>query len=92
MEEHRKRFQEFCAKKYYGERGDGDAAARSKAISRARGEQIVRLLKDETVTVEPKFRHWVKKKGFRLLSYPPLQLMDVLCLPAKTKVSFAYLG
>ncbi len=86
-EDHRKRFTEFCSQKYYGEGGDGCAAARSKAISSARGEQIVKLLKDESLTVEPKFRHWVKKRGFKLLSYPPLGLVDVLCLPAKTKVS-----
>ena len=40
MEEHRKRFQEFCAKKYYGERGDGDAVLRilrlRNAICRSR--------------------------------------------------------
>ena len=40
------------------------------SISSVRGEQIVRVLKNDMITMDPKFRHWVKKKGFKLLSYP----------------------
>ena len=35
----------------------------------------------------PKFRHWVKSKGFQLISHSALGLKDVLCIPAKTSVS-----
>ncbi len=51
---------------------DAAGAARSKAISRTRGELVVALLRDETASMDPKFRHWAKKNGFKLLSYPPL--------------------
>ena len=85
-EDQRERFTEFCAKKYYGDAGDSCAAPRSKSISTKRGQQIINLLKDDSTVVKPGFRYWVKKKGFKLLSYPPLGLVDVLCLPAKKKV------
>ena len=45
-EQHRKLFDEFFARKY--------AAARNKTISRARGEEVVNVLKDATLAVEPR--------------------------------------
>ena len=35
-----------------------------------------------------KFKHWVKTRRFRLMSYPALGLVDVLCLPAKSEVLY----
>ena len=46
----------------------------------------MKLLRDATLVVEFKPKFWVKKKGFKLLLYPLLGLVDVLCLPLKTKV------
>ena len=82
IEEHRRCSTEFCRKKYFGE-SEGKAVERSKAITRDRGVRIVNLLRDDET---PKFKHWVKKKEFKLLSYPSLGLVNVNCLPAKAKV------
>ena len=35
----------------------------------------------------PKFQHWVKTRGFQLITHSALGLSNVLWLPAKTKVS-----
>ena len=50
---------------------------------------IIKLLKKEGDMNDytPKFRHWVKSKGFQLISHSGLGLKDVLCIPAKTSVS-----
>ena len=86
-EHHHMLFEKFCARKIVRSSG-GDPTVRSKTISRSRGEDIIKLLKDLTFSVDAKFNFWVKRKGFKLLSYPPLGLVDVLCLPARTKVCY----
>ena len=60
-----------------------------KTISRAKGDNIIRLLKKEGDMNDytPKFWHCVKSKGFQLISHSALGLKDVLCIPAKTSVS-----
>ena len=80
----KQKFEEFCKDTFM----DGDSKG-SKTISRAKGENIIKLLKKEGDMNDytPKFRHWVKSKGFQLISHSALGLMDVLCIPAKTSVS-----
>ena len=60
----------------------------SKTITRAKGENIVQLLanNENADDFNPKFKHWVKTRGFQLITDSALGLTDVLCLPAKTKV------
>ena len=57
---------------------DGDSKG-SKTISRAKGENIIRLLKKEGDMNDytPKFRHWVKSKGFQLISHSALGLKTI---------------
>ena len=85
-EDHRTKFDAFCKKTYYGD-DDSQSVARSKSITRAKGERIVELLKGNNCQEESKFKYWVNKKRFKLMSYQLLGLNDVLCLPAKKIVS-----
>ena len=59
MDKHKQIFEEFCKDTFM----DGDSKG-SKTTSRARGENIIRLLKREGDLKDytPKFRHWVKSK------------------------------
>ena len=59
----------------------------SKVVSRAKGRKIVALLKGTCADSDPRLKFWVKSRKFSLMSYPALGLSDVLCLPAKKKVS-----
>lgn len=55
---------------------------------RLRGQKIINVLKGNPIAQEyfPKFRHWVKQRGFKVMSHHALGLVEVLCLPAKIKV------
>ena len=48
-------------------------------------EQKVNVLKKDSCFKDycPKFKHWIKQRGFSLMNYKVLGLQDVLCLPAK---------
>ena len=58
----------------------------SKTITKEKGEHIKKVLNREDTAADPVFKHWVTKKGFKLIDYPVLGLQQVLCLPAKKKV------
>ena len=72
MDEQKQMFEEFCKVTFMDDDSKG-----SKSISRAKGENIIRLLKKERDMNDytPKFRHWVKSKGLHC-SYP-IQLWDL---------------
>ncbi len=82
MDNRKEKFEEFCKEAFINGKG-------SKTITKCKGEKIVRLLKKkgDLSAFDPKFRHWVKNKEFQLISHSALGLKDVLCLPAKCKVS-----
>ena len=75
-------FETFCRQTYLGE--SGVSAPKSKTVTKTRAESIVNVLRGESG--DPRFVHWIKKRGFQLVSHPVLGLHDVLCLPAKHKV------
>ena len=85
MDKQKEIFEEFCKDFFFF---DGDNKG-CKTISRAKGENIIRLLKKEwdLKYYTPKFKHWVKSKGFQLVSHSALGLKHVLRIPAKTSVS-----
>lgn len=72
-------YDEFCSKTFGG--------ARSKSVTKEKGDRIIRCLKFGEA--DSHFKHYVKTKGFRLMQFPSLRLKDVLCLPVaeKDKVS-----
>ena len=84
MDKQKEIFEEFCKDFFFL---DGDNTGR-KTISRAKGENIIRLLKKEgnLKYYTPMSKHWVKNKGF-LVSHSALGLKDVLCIPAKASAS-----
>ena len=88
MESLQKRFEKFCEEQFKNSQTSG-----SKTITKEKGKRIIHLLKkdDESEEYSPKFKHWVKQRGFQLVTYSALGLQDVLCLPAKTEVSLSYL-
>ena len=59
----------------------------SKVITRAKGNKIIALLKGTCNDSGHHLKFWVKSRKFSLMSYPALGLSDVLCLPARKKVS-----
>lgn len=81
-EDHREVFEKYCKDKYYGNRT-------SKTVTEEKAKTIRQAIRGEQGGgVTASFKHWVNKtKQFKLLSYPELDLSDVLCLPAKVKVS-----
>ena len=56
-------------------------------MTKSKGENIVKVLKRKHGISEftPQFKHWIKQRGFKLISHPSLDLKDVLCLPANPK-------
>ena len=82
MEDQKSAFQLFCEENYYSE------TKGSKTITKAKGERIIKVLTNDPAAADysPKFRHWVKQRGFKLVSYLPLKLHNILCLPAKVQV------
>ena len=87
MATQREAFEAYC-KECYGGFSDDDssgACPKSKTITASKARKIVRVLKKDPAAVNycPKFRHWVKRHGSRLITHTALGLMDVLCLPAK---------
>ena len=87
VDTHRERFEEYCRAKF-----SADAAGEkntSKAIWKEKGSRIVNVLKGDPAAQDysATFKFWVKKRKFQIMSYSPLGLTDVLCLPAKKKVN-----
>ena len=80
-EDHRRLFETFCKERYYGK-------GTSKTVSEEKAKTIRQAIKGEQGgSVTASFKHWANRtKQFKLLSYPELELTDVLCLPAKIKV------
>ena len=61
----------------------------SETVSQDKAGKIKQVLKGENLDLHsPSFRFWVKKtKRFEILSYPDLNLHNVLCVPVKSKVN-----
>ena len=76
-------FNQFCKERFL------EKCINSKTVSKEKGEKVIKFLKGELSSTEydPVFKNWISRKGFKLVDYPPLSLKDVLCLPAKEKVS-----
>ena len=83
MKEQQEVFKEFCQERY------GIGCPKSKTVTKSKEENIVKVLKRNHGLLDftPQFKHWIKQRGFKLISHPSLGLKDVLCLPAKKKVS-----
>ena len=79
MEMQREKFEAFCQEKFGG-------TSTSKTITKSKGDQIIKFLSGAVSVPDPMFKHWVIKKGFKLVDYPVLGLKQVLCIPAKKKV------
>ena len=64
MEDQKSAFQLFCEENYYSE------TKGSKTITKAKGERIIKVLTNDPAAADysPKFRHWVKQRGFKLVS------------------------
>ena len=84
IESQRKLFDNYCDQRF-----GKDGQHSSKTITKAKGQRIVQMLRGDPATEQygAKFKFWVKQRGFQLVMYTPLGLKDVLCLPAKKKVS-----
>ena len=76
MEDQREKFEAFCKEKF-------STTSTSKTITKEKGEHIKRVLSGEVTSADASFKHWVIKKGFKLIDYQLLGLKQVLCLPAK---------
>ena len=64
---------------------------KSKTITNEKGKSIIDALsKNPAENHCPKFKHWIKQRGFSLMNYGALGLKDVLCLPARKKVCIRY--
>ena len=60
--------------RYGGFDSDGDGLPKSKTVTANKGRMIVWVLKKDPAAESycPKFRHWVKQRGFRLLTHSAL--------------------
>ena len=59
-----------------------EAKQNSQLISEEKANQIKRVLQSEGPADTPRFRFYVRRKGFKLIDLPTLGLKDVLCVPA----------
>ena len=84
IESQRKLFDDYCDQRF-----GKDGQHSSKTITKAKGQRIVQMLRGDPAAEQygAKCKFWVKHRGFQLVTYTPLGLKDVLCLPAKKKVS-----
>ena len=75
-------FNLFCKERFL------EKCINSKTVSAEKGGKVIKHLKGDLPEedCDPVFKHWVHRKGFKLVDYPPLGLKDVLCVPAKEKV------
>ena len=73
-------FNPFCKERFL---------EKCKTLSKQKGEKVVKYLKGDLPAEEydPVFKHWVSRKGFKLVEYSPLGLKDLLCVPAKEMVN-----
>ena len=55
----------------------------SKAISEAKHDQIVEHLQRPNAATDPKLCWWIKRKRFQLISFPDLNIADVLVIPKR---------
>ena len=87
-ETHKKLFNEFCIENSLSSSGK----VTSKTVNQDKAERIKQVLRVEKLDLHsPSFRFWVKKtKRFEILTYPDLNLHDVLCVPVKCEVSHNY--
>ena len=76
----RESFNQFCKERFL------DKCINSKTVSK---EKVIKFLNGElsSTQYDPVFKNWISRKGLKLVDYPPLSLKDVVCLPAKEKVS-----
>ena len=76
MEDQKSAFQLFCEENYYSE------TKGSKTITKAKGERIIKVLTNDPAAADysPKFRHWVKQRGFKLVSFGFWVCFVVCCL------------
>ena len=79
---HQELFEKFCEENYLGKHST------SKTVCKVKAEKIREVVQGRKLKAHSSaFRFWVKKKKkFKVLSYPELNLHDVLCLPVKVKV------
>ena len=63
----------------------------SKMVSREKYDMIFNHLKNPSDTVKPKFKFWVKEKGFYLTDLPAGGLKDVVVQPNNVKSWFTKL-
>ena len=84
MDGQRAAFETFIRDKYV----DNPELKKSKTLTKEKLNKIVNVLKKDSCIKDycPKFKHWIKQRGFSLMNYKVLGLQDVLCLPAKKKV------
>ena len=87
---HKRGFENYCSSTYVEKAGT--SGNKSKTICADKAQKITSILKGNVPDdCSPSFVFWVKKtKKFQLLSYEELGLTDVLCLPAKVKVSVGF--
>ena len=80
-------FEDYCRMKFI----DCDSKG-SKAITKAKGEKVIRLLKNQGDLTDctPKFRHWVKSKKFQLiwLRFLPTTCLHELLFPTAVQIHF----
>ena len=78
MESHQEKFEDYCWATF-NIAGENKG---SKTITRAKGDKIVKLLSKKGTAEDftPKFKHWVKSRGFQLITYSALaSLMFCAC-------------
>lgn len=86
-EEQRELFEKFCKDHYGGFGSSSSTCAKSKTVTKAKGESIIKVLKGvHEPSFSPQFKHWVKQRGFNLMNHQPLGFKNVLCIPAKKSV------
>ena len=71
MEKQKETFELHCKERYGGDNQLG-TAPKSKTVTMEKGERIRKVLKNDPAAAYfcAKFKHWVKSRGFQLISYP----------------------
>ena len=78
---HKQEFEKFTSERYLQ-----GVVRGSSVVTEAKTDEVKLFLQGKWERDSKTFTHWVKQRGFQLLNYPGLGLVNILCTPVTKKV------
>ena len=78
---HKQEFEKFTSERYLQ-----GVVRGSSVVTEAKADEVKLFLHGKGERGNKSFTHWVKQRGFQLLNYPALGLVNILWTPVSKKV------